>query len=115
MTSRDENSKLISLKLHIASDTSILGLNSESSLVGAGLYINKVSNVIVRNLKISKVKADAGDAIGIQASSNVWIDHLDLSSDLDNGKDYYDGLCDVTHASEWVTISNTYFHDHYKA
>lgn len=27
---------------------------------------------------------------------------------------YYDGLCDVTHASDWVTISNTYFHDHYK-
>lgn len=27
---------------------------------------------------------------------------------------YYDGLCDVTHASDYVTISNTYFHDHYK-
>lgn len=24
----------------------------------------------------------------------------ELSSDLDNGKDYYDGLVDITHASE---------------
>lgn len=61
-------------------------------------------------MKISKVLADNGDAIAIQAASNVWVDHCDLSSDMDNGKDYYDGLCDVTHASNYVTISNTYFH-----
>lgn len=30
-------------------------------------------------------------------------------------KDYYDGLLDISHAAEWVTISNTYFHDHWKA
>lgn len=66
----------------------------------------------MRNLKISKVLADYGDAITIQASKNVWVDHVDLSSDLDHDKDYYDGLVDVTHASEWVTISNSYIHDH---
>jgi len=27
-------------------------------------------------------------------------------------KDYYDGLLDITHAADWVTVSNTYFHDH---
>lgn len=106
-------------------------------LVGIGLYINKSTNVIVRNLIIQKVLAANGDAVGIQASSNVWVDHLyvyflqlftlqkkklntnslysDLSSDLNNGKDYYDGLVDITHASEWVTVSNTYIHDHFKA
>lgn len=36
-------------------------------------------------------------------------------SDLAHDKDYYDGLIDITHASEWVTISNTYLHDHWKA
>lgn len=35
-----------------------------------------------------------------------------LNSDLDNGKDYYDGLVDTVHASEWVSITNNYFHDH---
>ena len=43
--------------------------------------------MILRNLKISKVLADAGDAIGIQAASNVWVDHCDLSSDRDHDKD----------------------------
>jgi pectate lyase len=66
-------------------------------------------------LKISKVLAANGDAITIQASKNVWIDHVDLSSDLDHDKDYYDGLLDVTHGSDWVTISNSYLHDHWKA
>lgn len=98
----------------VASDKTIIGATG-SSMTGVGLRIKDVSNVIVRNMKISKVLADAGDAIAIQAASNVWIDHVDLSSDQDNGKDYYDGLCDVTHASNYVTISNTYFHDHYKA
>lgn len=79
------------------------------------MTIKDQTNVIVRNLKISKVLADYGDAITIQASKNVWVDHVDVSSDLNNGKDYYDGLIDVTHASDWVTISNSYIHDHYKA
>ncbi|KAI1342975.1 pectate lyase a [Xylariaceae sp. FL0016] len=103
-----------STKVRVGSDKTIIG-KSGSSLTGVGLYINKQSNVIVRNMKISKVLADNGDAIGIQASNNVWVDHCDLSSDLDHDKDYYDGLCDITHASDYVTVSNTYFHDHWKA
>lgn len=38
-----------------------------------------------------------------------------MSSDKTHGKDYYDGLIDVTHGSDFVTISNSYIHDHYKA
>lgn len=33
---------------------------------------------------------------------------------MNNGKDYYDGLLDITHAVDWVTVSNSYLHDHYK-
>ncbi|KAM0273994.1 hypothetical protein ACHAQH_008051 [Verticillium albo-atrum] len=101
-------------KVRVQSDKTIIGQKG-SELVGAGLYINKVKNVIVRNMKISKVKDSNGDAIGIQASKNVWVDHCDLSSDLTSGKDYYDGLLDITHGSDWVTISNTFLHDHFKA
>ncbi|KAJ8122424.1 hypothetical protein ONZ43_g1383 [Nemania bipapillata] len=101
-------------KVSVTSNKSIIGA-SGSSLTGIGLTINKQSNVIVRNMKISKVLADYGDAITIQASKNVWVDHCDVSSDLDHDKDYYDGLIDVTHASDYVTISNTYIHDHWKA
>lgn len=71
--------------------------------------------MIIRNLKISKVLADVGDAIGIQAAKNVWVDHCDLSSDQTHDKDYYDGLLDVTHGCDWITISYNYLHDHWKA
>jgi pectate lyase len=63
-------------------------------------------------MKISKVLASNGDGITVEASTNVWIDHCELSSDLDHGKDYYDGLVDITHGSDWVTVSNSYLHDH---
>ncbi|ORY61526.1 family 1 polysaccharide lyase [Pseudomassariella vexata] len=100
-------------KVKVTSNKTIVG-KSGSSLTGVGLTVNGVSQVIIRNLKISKVLADYGDAITIQASTNVWVDHCDLSSDLSHDKDYYDGLVDITHASEWVTVSNTYLHDHWK-
>ncbi|KAK7743390.1 hypothetical protein SLS62_010583 [Diatrype stigma] len=101
-------------KIRVAADKTIYG-ESGSSIEGVGFYINKVNNVIMRNLKISKVLADNGDAIGIQEAQNVWIDHCDLSSDRDHDKDYYDGLLDVTHGADFITLSNNYLHDHFKA
>lgn len=97
----------------VGSNTSILG-KSGASLVGVGIRISKKNNVIVRNLKISKVLASVGDALGIQEASKVWVDHIDLSSDRDHDKDYYDGLLDITHGSTFVSITNSYLHDHFK-
>ncbi|KAL1672970.1 polysaccharide lyase family 1 protein [Schizophyllum commune] len=100
--------------IRVGSNTSVLGA-AGSSLEGVGLRVYKEDNVILRNLKISKVLADAGDAIGIQEASNVWVDHVDLSSDRDHDKDYYDGLLDITHGSNYVTVTSSYLHDHWKA
>ncbi|KAF2215349.1 polysaccharide lyase family 1 protein [Cercospora zeae-maydis SCOH1-5] len=102
-------------QVRVTSDTSIIGLDSSSKLEGVALYIKDVKNVIVRNIASSKVLADTGDAVGIQKATNVWVDHCDLSSDLSADKDYYDGLVDVSHAADWITISNTKFHDHHKS
>ncbi|KAL2835439.1 pectin lyase fold/virulence factor [Aspergillus pseudoustus] len=102
-----------SAKIRVAADKTIYG-ESGSSITGIGLYVRRVSNVILRNLKIGQVDADNGDAIGLDAATNVWVDHCDLSGDLSAGKDDLDGLLDITHGSEWVTVSNTYFHDHWK-
>ena len=33
---------------------------------------------------------------------------MDLSSDRDHDKDYYDGLLDITHAADFVTVTNTF-------
>ena len=54
------------------------------------------------------------DAINIQESTNVWIDHNEFFSDADHGFDYYDGLLDITHGCDFITVSYNYFHDHYK-
>ncbi|KAF4445824.1 pectate lyase plyb [Fusarium austroafricanum] len=94
-------------------DKTIIGA-AGSSLTGVGFYVRRTKNVILRNLKIAKVDAKNGDAIGIDESTNVWVDHCDLSGDLSAGKDDLDGLIDISHGADWITVSNTYFHDHWK-
>jgi pectate lyase len=103
--------------IKVASNKTIVGVGSASGLTGCGLSLKSVSNVIVRNLRIAEVKTSSGsgDAIHLEKSNHVWIDHNDLSSDQQHGKDYYDGLIDITHASDYVTVSWNYLHDHYKA
>ena len=66
-------------------------------------------------MKIGRVPAEYGDATTIQLSTNVWVDHCDYSGDETVGKDTYDGLVDLSHAADFVTISNTYFHNHVRA
>lgn len=93
-----------SKKIRVGSNKSILGKNASSKLVGAGFLIKEAKNVIIQNLGFSKVYQDGGDAIAVQKSENVWIDHCDLSSDLSHGKDYYDGLADFSHAADYITV-----------
>ncbi|OBT83379.1 hypothetical protein VE02_08356 [Pseudogymnoascus sp. 03VT05] len=102
-------------QIKVGSNTSIIGKDSKAVLTGFGLLVKSQSNVIIRNIAISKVLAANGDAIGVQLANNVWIDHVDLSSDRDHDKDYYDGLIDFTHAADYITVSNSYIHDHWKA
>lgn len=105
----------VASQVKVGSNTSILGASSKVIFTGFGLLIKGAENVIVRNIAIAKVLAANGDAIGVQKSSNVWLDHIDVSSDQSHDKDYYDGLLDLTHAADFVTISNCYIHDHWKA
>lgn len=80
-----------------------------------GLLVKSATNVVIRNIAIKEVLAENGDALGVQLSNNVWIDHVDLSSNRDHDKDYYDGLLDLTHAADFITVSYTKLHDHWKA
>jgi pectate lyase len=101
--------------IRVGSNKSIIGKDSKSGLSGLGLLVHTQKNVIIRNLRISQVHNKPGDAITIQQSQHVWVDHCDLSSDREHGKDYYDGLLDIVHGSDYVTVSYTHFHDHFKA
>ena len=105
-----------SADVKLASNKTILGAGSNSGLIGCGLNLRDINNVIIRNMNISKVPAGNGngDAIHIDHSTNLWIDHNDLSSDTTHGTDYYDGLLDITHAADYVTVSWNKLHDHIK-
>ncbi|KAF9446803.1 polysaccharide lyase family 1 protein [Macrolepiota fuliginosa MF-IS2] len=98
----------------VGSNTSVIG-KSGSALNGIGLRVLDESNVIIRNVKISKVLASVGDALGIQAAHQVWVDHVDLSSDRDHDKDFYDGLLDITHGCTGVTVTSSKLYTHWKA
>ncbi|MEU2631735.1 polysaccharide lyase family 1 protein [Kitasatospora sp. NPDC007106] len=99
-------------QVDVGSNTSVIGVGAGSGLTGGGLRVKNATNVVLRNLNISK--AVGTDAITVQASTKVWVDHNDLSSDRSHGKDYYDGLVDITHGSDNITVSWNKFHDHYK-
>ncbi|KAK6355974.1 hypothetical protein TWF718_000349 [Orbilia javanica] len=97
----------------LISGTSLLGVGSNSGIVDGGIRIKDANNVIVRNLKFSPAKK--GDAVSLDGATNVWIDHNEFYSlGLVGGKDDYDGLLDITHASNLVTVSWNKFRDHWK-
>lgn len=99
-------------QVRVASNTTVIGADDRSGFTGGGLDLAGNSNIIIKNLVIAK--AVGTDAISIQgpSSTNIWIDHCDLSSELNPDGTSYDGLVDITHAAELVTISWTVFHDH---
>ncbi|MER7108197.1 pectate lyase family protein [Streptomyces sp. NPDC000229] len=100
-------------QVDIGSNTTVLGAGSSSGFTGGGLRIKEETNVVVRNLHISKPVAPA-DGITVQESTKVWIDHNSFSADREHGKDYYDGLLDITHAADHVTVSWNTFKNHFK-
>ncbi|KAG4434222.1 hypothetical protein IFR05_010292 [Cadophora sp. M221] len=101
-------------QVKIGSNTTLVGADSSVTLTGFGLLVRNDNNVIIRNLAIAKVTAANGDAIGVQYGNNIWIDHVDLSADRTKDKDFYDGLCDLTRQASFITLSNSYIHDHWK-
>jgi len=99
-------------QISVKADKTIVGMGAASGMSGGGLNLSDSHNVILRNLVIEK--AVGTDAVTISSAHNIWIDHCDLSSDKDHGKDYYDGLVDIIPASDFVTVSWTRLHDHYQ-
>jgi pectate lyase len=97
-------------QIRVSADKTIIGVGSDSGFVGGGLNLTDNDDIIIKNLVISK--AHDTDAISLNNSHNIWIDHCDLSSERDAEAGSYDGLVDITRASDFVTISWTRYHDH---
>lgn len=88
--------------LRVASNKTVLG-NAGATISGCGLNISGASNVIVRNISF---RGWDDDAINVQESQRVWIDHNSFT-------DGYDGAVDIKRGSDYVTVSwnRVYGHD----
>lgn len=90
--------------LKIASDKTILGVDSSSTIYG-GLSISGVRNVIVYNLNIRGTYPNPGPSDGIAVSgksTNVFLSHLNIW-------DAEDGNLDITGQASYVTVSYVRF------
>ncbi|CAG8998450.1 MAG: Pectate lyase A [Candidatus Celerinatantimonas neptuna] len=133
-TSKSDQKKRSQLK--VPSNTTIIGVNSSAGLTNGSLVIYNVKNVIVRNLTIESPvdvapEYESGDGwnaewdgLDIKKSKNVWIDHMTFTDGsftddqytTKNGETYvqHDGELDITHGSDYITISNSIFKNHDK-
>ncbi|CZT18544.1 related to pectate lyase 1 [Ramularia collo-cygni] len=102
-------------RLRIGSNVSLIGKGNGANIIGQGINVNNVANVIIRNIGIRFVVDN--DGMTIQNSTRVWVDHCEFESELsvELGPNYYDGQLDIVRASDWITISYNYFHDHWKS
>ena len=100
-------------QVEVTSNKTIVGADASSGLTGGGFIIDANQNIIIRNLVISFPVGT--DGITVQAAHHVWIDHCELYSDTNPGRatDYYGWLVNIKHASDFVTVSWTRFHDHF--
>ncbi|KAJ6523391.1 pectin lyase-like protein [Mycena vulgaris] len=97
--------------IDIGSHTTVVGIGSNSGVTGSGF--RKGTNVIIRNLQLSKSPAPT-DLIELQTSTNIWVDHNTFTSDLTHDKDFYDGQLDMNHGTDFVTVSWNVFQQHFK-
>lgn len=89
--------------LQVGSNKTIVG-TAGATIAGCGLNVSRASNVIIRNLTFRNWD---DDAINVQYSTRVWIDHNTLS----NGSD---GAIDIKRASDYVTVSWNRIYNHGK-
>lgn len=98
-------------QVDVQANKTILGADSQSGLTGGGFIVDGTDNVIIRNLVVSFPVGT--DAITVQAAGHVWIDHCEFFSDTTHSTSYYGWLLDIKHATDFVTVSWSKFHDHF--
>jgi pectate lyase len=85
----------------VASDKTIIGQGTSGRITGSGLNVANATNVIIQNVSFA---GSNDDAINVQYSTRVWLDHNDIS-------DANDGGLDIKRASDNITVSWNRFHN----
>ena len=131
------------IQLNVKSDTTLIGIDSSSGIIGGTISISSVSNVAIRNLVLKDAydpfpHHESGDGwnsqydgITVQGTcSGIWIDHCTFTDSLngsDSTLDYvtnasgteehwnpYDGQCDIKGTISSMTVSYCKFMNHDK-
>ncbi|KAF6829251.1 pectin lyase [Colletotrichum plurivorum] len=128
--------------IKVGSNKSIIGDGSKGVIVGKGLRLAGSKNVIIQNIKIENINPKyvwGGDAITLDTTDLVWIDHVTTSkigrqhlvlgtsasgrvsvtNNEFDGKSDYSATCDGQHywtayfagSSDTITLKGNYFHN----
>lgn len=87
--------------LKLGSNKTIVGLGRGAQVRGVSFSLGMQRNIVLRNLAIYDVNhtlIEAGDAIGINGATDVWVDHVTT-------KWISDGFTDVRAGSQAITLS----------
>ena len=133
----------LKIQLNLKSNTTLIGLDSSSGIIGGTISISSVSNVAIRNLVLKDAydpfphhESNDGwnsqyDGITVQGTcSGIWIDHctfkdslngsastLDYVTNASGKKEHwnpYDGQCDIKGTISSMTVSYCKFMNHDK-
>jgi pectate lyase len=128
------------IKVSVPSNTTIIGVGRNAAIKGASLQINRVDNVIIRNLTVeapidcfpqwdptdgSKGNWNSEyDGVVVYGATHVWLDHNtftdgehpDSEAPTYFGMLYqqHDGLLDIVRGADYVTASWNVFTEHDK-
>ncbi|MEU9061865.1 pectate lyase [Streptomyces sp. NPDC048430] len=128
------------VNVNVPSNTTLVGVGKDATIIGASLQVKKVSNVIVRNISFEDTydcfpqwdptDGDQGawnseyDNLVVHGSSHVWVDHNTFGDGdrPDAGQPHYfgqvyqqhDGLFDIVRGADLVTVSWNVLKDHDK-
>lgn len=125
---------------HVGSNVTIVGVGDEAQISGANVRVRDAHNVILRNLRFSDAydcfpQWDPGDSasgnwnsaydnVSLWTSTSVWVDHSTFDDGVHPAEslpvvfgrpfEIHDGLLDITHGSDLVTVSYNEFLSHDK-
>ncbi|MFD8493062.1 polysaccharide lyase family 1 protein [Amycolatopsis sp. NPDC059657] len=123
----------------VKSNTTIVGLGDDATMLGLTLRVSGADNVIIRNLRFEDAydcfpqwdptDGDTGnwnseyDNLVLTGATHVWVDGCEFSDGGNTSQPVYfgrkyevhDGLLDVVNGSDLVTLSYNNFHDHDKS
>ena len=137
---RSAKAQAAQVVVKVPSNTSVLGVGPEAGFEGGMLYLEKVNNIIIRDLHFSDAfdlfpawdPNDNGhgewnseyDTVSLRGATHVWVDHCtfddgarpDLGERIAFGQriQRHDGLLDITQQSNFVTVSWNVFRQHDK-